>query len=81
MRRGKLQSRHSCLLGYKLEPSKRNEVHRQQRESGESPRQQTQQQMALLEDARVAREVVVELGKRGEVLCGGEVRRERESYL
>lgn len=34
--------------------------------------------MALLEDAR---EVVVELGKRGEVLCGGEVRREREEEL
>lgn len=66
-------SRHS---GYQLEPVRQSEVHRDRKEreregeGGESPRQQTQWQMALLEDERAV-EVV-------EVLGGGEVRREGE---
>lgn len=58
---------------------RRSEVHRDsgEREGGESPRQRTQKQMALLEDER-------EMwwwwswGGGSEVLGGGEVRSERE---
>lgn len=61
---GERRSRHPCLSGYKPEPARRSEVHRDSRErekEGRAPDSKTQKQMALLEDERggVAAVVVV----------------------